>query len=375
MLEVIKEIKADGKDTVVFILKSGSADFPYVLSDYHLTISPADTVDWDKGIGTAGYTVVSYEPGVRALLKRQPNYWKAGHANFDEVEVLGIRDANARTTAITTGAVDLIDRVAIRTAKLLEKKQGIELINTKGFKFYDFPMLCDVAPFDNNDVRLALKYAVDREQMVDKILRGFGEVGNDHPISSILKFYAGDRLPQRQYDPDKARFHIKKAGLEGHTFKLHTADMAFQGAVDAATVYKENAANAGINIEVMRVSNDGYWNDIWMKKPWCAGSWSGRPTIDMMFSVGFHSKASWNHTHYRDKHFDELLSKARAELDEKKRTAYYFEMQKMVSDEGGAVIPMFANYVEAASKKLQHGPIAGNWELDGCKAPERWWFA
>ncbi len=76
--------------------------------------------------------------------------------------------------------------------------------------------------------------------------RVFSSAGNDHPIASIQKYHAKE-LPQRKYDPDKAKFHIKKAGLADHTFKLHAADAAFAGAVDASILYKESAAKAGIN--------------------------------------------------------------------------------------------------------------------------------
>ena len=53
----------------------------------------------------------------------------------------------------------------------------------------------------------------------------------------------------------------------------------------------------------------------------------------------------------------------------------YFEMQQIVRDEGGVVVPMFANYVFAMADKVQHGPLAGNWDMDGDKFIEKWWFA
>lgn len=62
-------IKADGKYTVIFTLGGGNVDFPYILSDYHLTISPAGTsgAEWGKGIGTGGYILESFKPGVRGI--------------------------------------------------------------------------------------------------------------------------------------------------------------------------------------------------------------------------------------------------------------------------------------------------------------------
>ena len=70
------------------------------------------------------------------------------------------------------------------------------------------PMHMDVAPYNDNDVRLGLKYAMDREHMVKTILRGYGTVANDHPIAPTYQFHASE-IPQRQYDPDKAKYHFE----------------------------------------------------------------------------------------------------------------------------------------------------------------------
>jgi len=290
------------------------------------------------------------------------------------VETLSIADVNARTNALKTGQIDVMNRCELKTVHLLKQTPGIQVMRQNGTKHYTYAMLCDRAPYDNNEVRLAMKYAIDREQQVKTILRGYGIVGNDHPISPANRYHASE-LEQRQYDPDKAKFHLKKAGVANAAFRLHTADAAFEGAVDAAVLYKENAAKAGINIEVVREPNDGYWSNVWMKKPWCAVFWGGRPTEDWMFSTAYAEDASWNDTFWKNKRFNELLIAARAELDEKKRRDMYVEMQQIVRDDGGVVIPMFASDLSAATDKIKHGPLAVNWELDGFRCAERWWFA
>ena len=212
-LKAIVELKADGKDTVVFTLKEGNADFPYIATDYHLAIMPAKDgqIDWQSGVGTGGYTLASFEPGVRATLKRAPNYWKEGRAHFDGVEALSIKDPAARTSALTTGEIDVMDRVELKTAHLMARNKNLRIEETKGTLHYTFAMRTNQAPFDNNDVRLALKYGVDREALLKTIVRGRGVVGNDHPISQIDQYHASE-LPQRQFDPDKSKFHLKKAG-------------------------------------------------------------------------------------------------------------------------------------------------------------------
>jgi peptide/nickel transport system substrate-binding protein len=234
-------------------------------------------------------------------------------------------------------------------------------------------MRTDKPPFTDNNVRLALKYAIDREEIIKKILGGYGSVGNDHPISSSYKFFDPD-LPIRQYDPDKAKFHLKQAKMEDYQFTLNVADAPFPGAVDTAILYQQHAAKAGIKIKVVREPNDGYWSNVWMKKAWTASAWSGRITEDIMFSQAYASGVPWNETFWKNERFDELLVKARTERDEAERRAMYHEMQRLVRDDGGALIMMFSDQVLGIRSRVKHGKLSGAYQLDGNRAHERWWF-
>ncbi len=265
IVEPIEEIKADGKDTVVFIMKTGNADFPFIVSDYHLAIMPSKDgkVDAKSGIGAGGYTIENFDPGVRTALKRFPNYWKSGRAHFDEAEMLSIVDVTARTNALTTGEIDAMDRVDIKTAHLLARNPNVKIVETSGTAHYTFAMRTDTPPFDNNHVRLALKHALDREAMLQTVLRGHGVVGNDHPIGRSNRFHA-DELPQREYDIDKAKFHLKKAGMSSLKVDLSAAGAAFAGGVVAGVLYNEHAAKSCIEMNVVREPNVGYWSNVWM---------------------------------------------------------------------------------------------------------------
>jgi peptide/nickel transport system substrate-binding protein len=146
-------------------------------------------------------------------------------------------------------------------------------------------------------------------------------------------------------------------------------------AVDAGLIYRANAKAAGIDINIVREPEDGYWDNVWMKKPWSAVYWSGRATCDWMFSTTYAEGASWNDTNWSNPRFNELLKSARGETDEKKRAAMYAEMQTLVHTDGGVIVAVFNNYVRAHSKSLQHGKVAANWDNDGLRIAERWWFA
>jgi len=377
IVDQISDVRADGDHVVVFKLNQGNADFPFTLAAPQLGILPAKdgTVDVLSGIGTGAYKVASYDPGVRIEFERNPNFFKSGRAHFDSCVALTIADSTARQNALITGEVDIIDRVEIKTAKQLKKVENVDILDVVGTLHYTFPMRTDTPPFDDNDVRLALKYALDREDMLQKILRGYGTLGNDHPISPVNQFHASE-LQQRTYDPDKAKFHAKKAGMPDLTVELSAADAGFPGAVDAATLYKEHAAKAGITINVVREPNDGYWSNVWMKKPWSACYWSGRPTEDWVFTDTYAAESAWNDTFWKHERFNALLKEARATLDKAKRQEMYVEMQQILRDEGGVVIPLFANHIMAHQNTLAHGEaVAGNWDKDGGKLLERWWFA
>ncbi len=94
-----------------------------------------------------------------------------------------------------------------------------------------------------------------------------------------------------------------------------------------------------------------------------------------MFSTAYSDGAPWNDTYWKHEEFNKLLLAARGELNDDKRRGLYFEMQKIVSNEGGVVVPLFNNYVFAMNKKVQHDEMASNMDLDGMKGAERWSFA
>jgi peptide/nickel transport system substrate-binding protein len=380
LLGGIESVDADGKHGVTVTLTGGDADFPFLMSDYHLLICPSrgdGTIDWESGTGTGGYTLAEHEPGIRTLTKRNPNYWKEGRAHFDEVETLQIADPNARLNALRTNAVDCINNVDPKIVERLKRVPGVHVRSVTGNKQLTLPMRTDTAPFDNNDVRLAVKNVINREELFEKIIFGYGEIGNDNPVGPANIYRATtDELPQRIYDPDKAKFHLKQAGMENLSIQFHAAETAFGGAVNAGQLLQESARPAGIDIEVVREPDDGYWSNVWMNKAFSACYWSGRPTENWIFSQIYAADASWNDTFWKHPRFNELLVQARAELDAAKRREMYVEMQRIVHNEGGVCLPLFqADTIAYSDKVFVPEVIANNWELDGHKHAERWWFA
>ncbi|WP_210526560.1 ABC transporter substrate-binding protein [Rubellimicrobium arenae] len=358
IMQGIESMTVDG-DHVVVTLATPNADLPYLMADYHLMMQPNGGRDSPAdGIMSGPYKVVRDEPGVRHVFERFANYWDPTRGHVDTIENIVINDPTARMAALQSGQVHVVNRVEPRTAALLSRAPGVSVTSAKGRGHYVFIMRCDAAPFDNKDLRLALKYAINRQQMLDTVLAGYGSLGNDIPINASYPLFDESWLPQREYDPEKAAFHYKASGHDGSPIVLRTSDVAFPGAIDAAALFQQSAAAAGIPLEIQREPGDGYWSEVWNKQPFCASYWGGRPVQDQMYSTAYQSSADWNDTAFKNERFDQLMQEARGELDQAKRKDMYGEMARILHEEGGLICPMFNDFVEA------HGPEVQGWFED-----------
>ncbi len=368
----IETMKVDG-DTIVIGLKDANADLPYLMTDYHLMIQPDGGMDDPAaGIGTGPYKMVVNEPGVRHGYEKNQNDWKSDRGFADQVEILVINDDTARVAALQSGQVHMIERVPPKIVELVKRIPNVDIKSAPGRGHYVFIMHTNTAPFDNNDLRLALKYAMNREEMVEKILFGYGSIGNDMPINKAYPLFSDD-IEQRYYDPDKAAFHFKKSGHSG-AVTLRTADNSFPGAVDASQLFQQSCAKAGITLEVKREPNDGYWSEVWNKQPFCTSYWGGRPTQDQMYSTAYLSTADWNDTRFFNESFDKMLLSARGELDDAKRKQIYRDMGMIVHSEGGLICPMFNDWVEGVSNNVGGWAVNANQTMMNGQALSRCWL-
>jgi peptide/nickel transport system substrate-binding protein len=377
LLAEIADVKKVDANTVQILMKSGNLDLPYNLSDYHIIVVPNGFKDWGKPVGTGAFTLEEFQPGVRATFKRKPgNYWKPNRGHFDRVELRYIPDAAARTQALMTGQVDAINRASPKTAGLLEKAPNIKLSRTPGAgNRFSFVAHTDKAPFNNPDLIMALKYGIDRQTIVKNVFSGYASIGNDNNIGPKMKFY-DPKQKMNSFDLDKAKFHFKKSGVTA-PIELQVSEGAFTGATDSGQVFQESLAKAGIKLDLKRVSGDGYWDNVWLKQPFCAVYWGNRPTIDNQLTSTFAGGLGnpWNDTHFLNEEFNKTLVAARVELDQTKRAAMYARCQEIVSQQAGMINFCVQDYLDAHSTKLMGLTISARYDLADQRIAEKGWFA
>ena len=376
LLQDVTDIVDNGDNSVTFKLGSANADLPWLMTDYHLVIIPANadgTANWQSADGCGPYKLTNAEFGISFSLVRHDD-WHLEGAYFDAVELLILNDPNARQTALVTGDVDAVTLIENKTLAFLQRDPNLTVENVPSASALTFPMLCDTAPFDNVDVRKALKLSVDRNELIEKITFGAATIGNDFHHSPAMPYWPDD-IPQHQYDPDRAKSLLKKAGMQDLAVDLHIADNVTSGAVDMCVLYAERAKAAGIAINVIREPNDGYYSEVWLKKPWCVVSWGARPTPDVMYSLAYKEGAAWNESRWVNARFNQLLLQGKAETDDALRAEIYREMAQIARDDGGTVIPFFPNWVYARRANVLRGAeVAASWPLDGARGASRWWF-
>ncbi len=196
-----------------------------------------------------------------------------------------------------------------------------------------------------------MQYIQDRERLVRAILKGHGVVGNDHPVSAAYGTDHCQELPQRQYDPDKAKWHLNKSGIS--SAELFIAPLV-TGIEDTCVLMQANLKKIGFDLKLKKVPTDGYWGAVWMKEPLNVVSWNMRPTANAMMSIQFAPHSNWNDTFWNNDRFGDLLKLSLAETDAAKRHAMHCEMQTLVHDGSGMVIPYHVNILDGVNDKI-HG--------------------
>ncbi|NML97637.1 ABC transporter substrate-binding protein [Paraburkholderia sp. RP-4-7] len=360
LADQIKDVKATGPNEVTITLDGPNADLPVILATSHFQIIKDGTKDFKTAIGTGPFKVKEFSPGVRTVGVKNANYWKPGLPHLDEVELIGIGDESARVNALLSGDVQLINAVSPRSTNQIKGASGFSVLETKTGQYTDLIVRDEGGITGNDDFRRGMMYLQDREQMRRAIFQGYGAIGNDQPIDPTNKYYLAG-LPQRTFDPDKAKFHFQKAKVGSAPIQIF-ASPAADGSVEMAMFLQQVAPQAGLNLQVSRVPADGYWSNHWMKHPLGFGNVNARPSADVIFTQFYKSDAPWNEANWKSPKFDQLLLAARGEPDDAKRKKIYGDMQVLVHETGGTGIPMFQSSIDAHTTKLKglsSIPLAG----------------
>ena len=337
--------------TVKVKLDSPIAELPSILATKHGMVVKNGASDDDIRFhpnGTGPFTLKELKLGLlKTTFTRNPVYWRKGLPKSECLTVTAITEPISRVAALQSGEADIVLVVDPATIGSLKADPNITLTKAPGGTAVTMGMFIDTPPFDNPKVRQAMKLVIDRQAIVDTALLGFGIPGNDNPIlPTSPDAYRKDVMKQ---DIPKAKQLLAEAGHpDGISVDLHAADL-MPGEMAMAQAYQQMASEAGIKVNIINESAGEYWDTIWLKKPFAVSNW-GMRTTPAALSVAYRKKTPWNETHFFSDKYDALLDKAATTLDPDARRKLYQEAQRQIAEEGGVLIPMFANIVAATRK-------------------------
>ena len=341
--------RATGQRSIEFVLKRPTAEFPNILAAFGAYIVPEGAKDFDgKPIGSGPFRLVSFAPGRSAVFRRHDDYWE-GAPHLDELELVVANEESARVNALLGGQIEYAHELNPTTARAHEGRGQIEIVRLRGSAMQAFCMKTDRAPFDDKRVREAFFLIADRQELVDGALSGAGVVGNDL-FGKGYEYYA-DSLPQREQDLDKARALLKQAGAEKLRVTLDTSAVA-AGFTEAAGIFRDQAAKAGVTIDVKMGSKDSYWSDILDNGTLCCYR-SGAMPIEAHISQRLLTDSTTNATKWRHKDFDALYQQAQSTRDKTERAVVYDRMQRRLYAEGGFLVWGFADWIIGTSGNVK----------------------
>jgi peptide/nickel transport system substrate-binding protein len=346
-------IKKLNATTVQLNLTYADAGIGQQLGQYYNGIVPEGYEAFPKPQhGTGGYILKSFTPGQESVHTRNPNYWQSGKPYFDQVTITDFADATAQVNALQAGQADAMTDLPFGEVNVIKGHPGLAVLVSKTGGWLPLCMAIDMPPFTDNRVREAFRLMVDRQQMVEQVLSGYGTVAND--LYSPFDPSYNHSLPQRQQDIEKAKSLLKQAGQEGMTVDLHTTNGA-AGMVDSANVFATQAKAAGVTVNVHNDPN--YSGDQYLKLAFSVDFWGTRNYLPQVAN-GSIPTAPYNETHWPPKsgpgsNFLSLYSQALQQLEVSKQTPIIHEMQSLEYNYGGYIIPFFNDLVDAYSTKVQ----------------------
>ena len=345
VLQSIASVQISDNQVVVG-LDTPNVEFPLLLTDERAVILQADINGQPSAdeVGTGPFAFESINIGGITRLLVHEGYW-GGRPGVDQVEIIAIPDDATRVEAMLAEQIDILDNISSEQQAEFNDTNRFGLQSVPTGNWRGFAMRTDTAPYDDPNVRQAIKLAADRQALVDQVLGGAGVVACDHPVWSGDRYHNPLECGQ---DIETAKSLLTASGYQNGidlTIRTSQLDPIWP---ELLTVYQEQAAAAGIRLEIIEDPVETFWTNTWLVEPFITTSWNERPA-PLILNEAWRSGAPWNETYWDRADFDELLDQAAAEPDLALRRGAYWDAQQLLSEEGGTFIPFHLNQVRVVS--------------------------
>jgi peptide/nickel transport system substrate-binding protein len=364
ILKPIQDVEKVDDYTVRFALEAANADFPLLLTAWQARMVPSDLTDEQierEPRGTGPFRIDQYAHADRIPFYRNEEYWMEGRPYLDQVEFVYIPEPTTLANALRAGEVEVYHEMPSQIIEELQDEPGIVITPSVPVDLHEIYMRLDMEPFNDDRVRRAFKLIGDRVAMTEIAWPNVAaQPDDDNPVVPTSSFRIDTNIWQQ--DLEEARRLISEAGYEDGLEVTLWAINDIPGILDFSLAFADWAKQAGVTVNLEGVKADPYYADQWMQVPFGTVGWSGRVSVDEQLRIAYQSEAAWNETRYQNPEFDRMLDEARAETDTEKRSQLYAELQRMLIEEGGQIIPYHYPKVSGVRSRV-HGykphPLSG----------------
>ncbi len=308
-----------------------------------------------KNPSTGPYLLEEYKVGERVkvvsrLSKGDEGYWQMGEDDkplpyLDAIEWIDLgSDQTAYVAAMQSGQVGTMYDPTVDSFLALRNDDNVNVLPIGTAASRIFRVRVDIPPWDNEDVRNAIKKLQDREKILDQAYFGEGLLGHDVHVAPVQPEFAPMDVPE--YDPEGAKELLAKAGQEDLSFSV-SVGTGWTDVVAYAEAYQEDAKAAGVNVTLDTMPNSAFW-DLWDEAEVAITPWTHRSLAVMLLPLAYIGDSEgnpvpWNESRWIDEEFSELLKKAQGTLDVEARRAVMVDVQRIMQERGPVLVSYWRN--------------------------------
>lgn len=306
-----------------------------------------------RPVGSGPFRVVEWVQDSHVTLERFADYWDKGKPYLDRVSYRVVPDPTVRLTMVRTGEVDITTDVDAKDVPALQGDPNLRVSEMKpAARWTALQWQVDKPPFNNKALRQAIALAIDRNELKEVLLRGFGEAARGPVVPGLWWF--DPNFKGIGYDLELARKKLAEAGYPNgfrHKFVVeNTPQWIRQAELLQAQLQKINVT---LDFELVNPA-DAYALIVQRKTNWTHTRWTQRADPNGLLSILFHSKGFANSTGYSNPRVDELLDRAGATYEPERRKPFYHGAERLIVDEVPYVFLNYTAEFAVMSRKVQN---------------------
>ena len=367
-LQLVESVNKIDEYTVEFVTKSYSNELLAVLAGYPLVIlskaAYESGMDKPYTVGTGRYKFVEWKEGQYVKFERNENFWGDDPGKADEIIFKPILESASRVAALQSGDIDVCIDPPINMLETLKADENVTVHNQAGTRLFYLGFNCEKAPFDNQTLRQAIACAINREEIIQGVLSGYGQAQTTVVNRGVWSFY--DEMEGFDYDVDRAKQLLSEAGYsEGElTVDLYIANGSPYTSI--APIIQNYLSAIGVTVKVNQ------FDEATLKSECQSGNqqmflwrWNVIDRLDEIYTELFSTDYPTNYHQYSDPYVDEMAVKVLTEKDKETRLQLSQDLQTYLVEACPQVPLYVADLVIAYDKNLQGQYLFGggnhNW--------------